>query len=140
MTGPWDIDPEQVPADRRTQVRRRRLRAVGLGLWGLFAGSVTVLLVSGTDDLTTGEIASLLGLTVGTALLAVVLGALALLVLRYLPSIVAQIVFTLAFLAVLSLVLPQLVSFALDEVSLFEGVPTETEQPIGELVESLLGE
>lgn len=139
MTGPWGIDPEQIPADRRTRTHRRRLQVVGLGLWGLFAGGLSVLLVSSTDDLTNAELASLLGLTAGTTVAAVVLGGLALLVLRYLPSIVAKIAFTVVFLAVLSLVLPQLVAFALDRFTLFEGVPTDTEQPLVELAESLLG-
>lgn len=137
MTNPWRIDEADIPADRRAQARRRRLRIAGLGLWGLFAGSITVLLVSGTDDLTTAEIASLFGLTVGTA---IVLGGLALLVLRYLPSIIAKAVFVVIFLFVLSLVLPQVVSLALEEVTLFEDIPTDTEQPLLDLLDIALGE
>ncbi|MFC7071475.1 hypothetical protein ACFQJ7_16310 [Halovenus rubra] len=140
MANPWDIDPENIPADSRTQRRRRRLQVVGLGLWGLFAGSITVLLVSSTESLTTAETASLLGLTLGTAVVAVVLGVLALLVLQYLPSIIAKFVFLFVFLAIFSLVLPQLVTLALDQLSLFEGVPVDTKQPLLDLIDSLLNE
>ncbi|WP_143414143.1 hypothetical protein [Halovenus aranensis] len=140
MTGPWNIDPDEIPADSRTRTRKRRLQAVGLGFWGLFAGSLTVLLVAGTNDLTTAETASLVGLSLGTALVAIVLGGLALLVLRYLPSIIAKILFTVAFLAVLALVLPQFVAVALAEFSVFEGVPTEAKQPLLDLLETLTEE
>lgn len=138
VSNPFDIDEADIPQTSRAQSQKRRLRAVGLLLWGLFVGGLVVVLVSDTSSLSGSQAVPIGTLSIGTAGVAIGLGFLALFMLQYLPSFLAQVLFGLLFMLALFVVLPPLVSVVLDNVSLFDGIPTETEQPVGDLLRELL--
>ncbi|MXR52284.1 hypothetical protein GRX03_11805 [Halovenus sp. WSH3] len=138
MPNPWTFDEDEIPEDPRKRRRRRRMRLVGAFFWGLFVAGVTVLLAADTGGLTRTETLSLVALSLGTALVAVGLGVV-LLVLLGTFSILGKAVIGLVGLGVFFVALPAGVSFVLDNVSLFEGVGTGAEQPFVDLVRSLLG-
>lgn len=137
MPNPWNIDEEEIPDDPRKRSQQRKMRVIGVLFWGLFIAGVTVLLAADTGGLTRVEVLSLVALSLGTALVAVGVGAL-LLVLLQKFSILGKAVIGLVGLLAFFVVLPAGVSFVLDNVSLFDGVGEGSEQPFIDLVRSLL--
>lgn len=138
MPSAWEIDEDDIPEDKRLQTRKRRLRIAGLGFWGLFAGSLSVLLVTDTSNLTIMEFVSLAVLSLGGAIVAVGVGVLMYMFLQKF-AILGQIVFGLLFLLIFFVALPPLVSLVIENVSLFDGISTKSDQPVLELLKSFIG-
>lgn len=137
MSNPWDIDESQIPEDQRKQTRISRLRRVGIVLWSLTLSSLIVLVTIQTDNQSPTEIAITIGLAIGTALVAVGLGIGLLLLLRRF-AILGKLIVGLIGLLMFFVVLPTVVSFAVDNISLFEGLRSPGDQPIEEVLQRLL--
>lgn len=138
MSNPWTIDEDRIPEDGRAKTQRRKLQALGLVLWGLLIAGVTVLLAADTGSLSRTELLSLVALSLGTALVAVGVGAL-LMVLLSKFSILGKILTGLVGIVVFFVLLPAAASFVLDQLSVFEGLHSGTDQPFVDLIRSLLG-
>jgi len=138
MSNPWNIDEDRIPEDGRAKTQRRKLQLLGLTLWGLLVSGVTVLLAADTGSLSRTELLSLLALSLATAVVAVGIGAL-LMVLLSRFSILGKIVTGIVGLFAFFFILPAAVSFVLDQVPAFEGLGSGAEQPFVEGIRSLLG-
>jgi hypothetical protein len=138
MSNPWTIDEDRIPEDERAKTRRRRTQALGLVMWGLLISAITVLLAADTGSLSRVELLSLVALSLGTALVAVGVGALLLILLSRF-SILGKILTGLIGMFAFFVLLPAIVSLVLDQLSVFEGLGSGAEQPFVEFIRSLLG-
>lgn len=138
MENPWEIDQDDIPADRAVRARIRRLRMVGILLWGLIIGSTVVLFVSDTGDLAGHEILLLAIVAVLIAVLAIGSGILSLSLIEtggYPAKIALGILLTLGLFASL----PIVVSFVFEHVPLFDDIVTGSGNPVARLLEMLTG-
>lgn len=142
MQNPWSLDDDDIPTDPSARSRNRRLRIIGVGLWGLVIGSLAVVVVSDTGELTAVQAALLAGLAVVTAVVVLLLSWIAMKLFGMLGvgfGIGARLFFGLLFLLFLFTVLPPVLSALLENVSVFEGIPVDSDNPVGELLEWLRG-
>jgi len=142
VQNPWSLDDDDIPTDPSARSRNRRLRIIGVGLWGLVIGSLAVVVVSDTGELTAVQAALLAGLAVVTAVVVLLLSWIAMKLFGMLGvgfGIGARLFFGLLFLLFLFTVLPPVLSALLENVSVFEGIPVDSDNPVGELLEWLRG-
>lgn len=142
MQNPWSLDDDDIPTDPSVRSRNRRLRIVGFLVWGLVIGSLAVVVVSDTSELTAGQAAFLAGLAVGTAAVVLLLSWLGMKLFGIVGvefGVGARLFFGLLFLLLLFTVLPPLLSVLLENVSVFEDIPVDSDNPLGDLLEMLRG-
>lgn len=125
MSNPWMLDDDDIPDDPRTRRQKRRLQVVGVCLWGLVIGMVSILLASDPRGLTAVQ-ALLLGvIVIVLAIVAISIGWLLSAFLRrfgFGGRLLLGVVLFLVFLSVF----PILLSFVFENVSVFDSLSTDS--------------
>lgn len=124
MGNPWDIDDEDIPTDPRARRHNRRLRVVGVVLWGVVIGTFSVIFVTDVGDLT-----AIQGLLLGAV--GLVIAVVAVLLMWLVGSFLGgfgfggRILLGLVLFFVLLAVVPPLLSMILEEISVFDDLQVD---------------